>query len=86
MRPAGFLGLAVAYQAGGQIKEAVALLEQVVAVFERTLAEEHPNRLVSQHNLAIAYQADGQMPEAVELLNQIVAVDQGRDRKTTLTG
>jgi hypothetical protein len=44
--------LAGAYQANGQIKQAVELLEHVVEVKERTLAEEHPSRLASQHVLA----------------------------------
>lgn len=35
------------------------LLEQVVAVEERTLAEEHPNRLASQYEVALAYRSDG---------------------------
>ena len=41
----------------GQVKEAVALLEQVVRIREQTLAEDHPSRLASQHALAGAYQA-----------------------------
>jgi hypothetical protein len=49
------------YQADGQVKKAVKLLEHVVAVQEKTLAEDHPARLASQHELAGAYQADGQM-------------------------
>ncbi|KAL4965263.1 purine and uridine phosphorylase [Aspergillus stella-maris] len=55
--------LARAYQANGQIKQAVELLEHVikqavellehvVTVEERTLAKEHPDRLASQHALA----------------------------------
>jgi hypothetical protein len=51
--------LARAYQADGQIGEAVKLLKHVVAVEEKTLDKEHPNRLSSQHELARAYQADG---------------------------
>jgi hypothetical protein len=41
--------LVIAYQANGQVKQAVALLEQVVAIHKRTLAEDHPDRLASQH-------------------------------------
>ncbi|KAI4166424.1 MAG: hypothetical protein LQ343_008060, partial [Gyalolechia ehrenbergii] len=50
------------------VKKAVTLLKQVVQIRERTLAEEHPDRLASQHKLAIAYQANGQVKEAVTLL------------------
>ena len=52
------------------------MLEYVVAVQERTLAEEHPNRLSSQHELASAYRADGQVNKAVELLEHVVAVEE----------
>ncbi|PVH91900.1 hypothetical protein DM02DRAFT_702546, partial [Periconia macrospinosa] len=53
--------LAGAYQANGQVKEAVKLLEGVVAIRTEVLAEDHPSRLASQHALAIAYQANGQV-------------------------
>ncbi|KAF1948916.1 hypothetical protein CC80DRAFT_497906 [Byssothecium circinans] len=65
--------LAMAYEADGQVKNAVVLLEQVVAV-QKKLVEEHPSRLASQHALAMAYQADGQVKKAVVLLQQVVAV------------
>jgi thioredoxin-like negative regulator of GroEL len=58
----------------GRIGEAVELLEHVVAVRETALAESHPSRLASQHELAGAYHANGQVKEAVELLEQVVAV------------
>ncbi|OJJ59198.1 hypothetical protein ASPSYDRAFT_31810 [Aspergillus sydowii CBS 593.65] len=45
--------LAGAYQNNGQIKQGVELLEQVVAVWERTIAEEHPDQLAPQHALAV---------------------------------
>jgi Tetratricopeptide repeat len=44
--------LAGAYQANGQIKEAVSLLKQVVEIREQTLSEDHPSRLASQRELA----------------------------------
>ncbi|KAJ3336468.1 hypothetical protein HDU93_002790 [Gonapodya sp. JEL0774] len=47
-------------QANGQVGKAVTLLEHVVAVRERVLAEDHPDRPASQNNLASAYQANGQ--------------------------
>ena len=61
------------------MREAVERLEHVVAVEKETLAEDHPDRLASQHALARAYRADGQVREAVELLEHVVAV-----RKETL--
>jgi tetratricopeptide (TPR) repeat protein len=66
--------LARAYKADGQVQKAVELLEHVVAVKEKVLAEEYPSRLASQHELARAYKADGQVQKAVELLEHVVAV------------
>ncbi|RKK91207.1 hypothetical protein BFJ68_g16260 [Fusarium oxysporum] len=63
----------------GRVAEAVELLKHVVAVEEATLAENHPSRLASQHELARAYRANGQIEEAVELLEHVVAT-----RETTL--
>ena len=56
------------------VKDAVRLLEQVVAIRERVLAEDHPHRLASQHNLAKAYQTNGQVKDAVRLLEHVVAI------------
>ena len=50
------------------------LLEYVVAVEKKTLAEEHPSCLASQHALASVYQANGQIKQAVELLEHVVTV------------
>jgi tetratricopeptide (TPR) repeat protein len=60
----------------GQVKEAVLLLEQIVTIKEQTLAEDHPNRLASQHELAGAYQANGEVKEAVSLLEQVVQIQE----------
>ncbi|KNB13727.1 hypothetical protein FOXG_20899 [Fusarium oxysporum f. sp. lycopersici 4287] len=60
----------------GRVIEAVGLLEHVVAIREKTLAESHPSRLVSQHGLAIAYQANGQIKEAVKLQEHVVAIQE----------
>jgi tetratricopeptide (TPR) repeat protein len=54
--------------------EAVKLLERVVAIRTEVLAEDHPDRLASQHTLAIAYQANGQVKEAVKLLEHVIAI------------
>ncbi|KAJ4371886.1 hypothetical protein N0V86_008440 [Didymella sp. IMI 355093] len=66
--------LAGAYRADGQVKKAVELLEAVVKVQNKVLAEDHPDRLASQHELARAYQADRQVKKAVELLEAVVKV------------
>jgi hypothetical protein len=44
--------LAGAYEANGQVKEAVVLLEQVVKIRETTLADDHPDWLVSERALS----------------------------------
>ena len=66
--------LAMAYQANGQVKEAVKLLEHVVTI-RAVLAEDHPSRLASQQVLASAYQANGQVKEAVKLLERVVVIE-----------
>lgn len=38
------------------------------------LAEDHPDRLASQHELARVYHADGQVKKAVKLLEHVVAI------------
>ena len=55
----------------GNVKEAMEMLERVVKVREK-LAEDHPDRLASQHELASAYQADGQVGRAIGLLEHVV--------------
>ncbi|KAK0706496.1 hypothetical protein B0T26DRAFT_743737 [Lasiosphaeria miniovina] len=80
--------LALAYREDGQVKQAVKLLEHVVAVQSKSLtedhpsrllssalAEDHPDRLVSQYTLASAYRKNGQVKQAVKLLEHVVDVD-----------
>jgi tetratricopeptide (TPR) repeat protein len=55
-------------------KDAIKLLERVVAMRAEVLAEDHPDRLASQHVLATVYQANGQVKEAVKLLERVVAI------------
>ncbi|KAH7111145.1 hypothetical protein B0J11DRAFT_417844, partial [Dendryphion nanum] len=67
--------LAIAYEADGQVKKTVELMEHVVVMREKMHAEEHPDRLASQHALAGAYQADRQVKGAVALMEHVVAVE-----------
>jgi tetratricopeptide (TPR) repeat protein len=67
--------LATAYEANGQVKDAIQLLEHVVAIEGRVLAEDHPDRLASQHELAGAYSSNGQVKDAVQLLEHVVAIE-----------
>jgi tetratricopeptide (TPR) repeat protein len=59
----------------GRIKEAVRSFEGVWQWRNRHFAEDHPNRLVSQHELAGAYEANGQVKEAITLLEQVVTIE-----------
>ncbi|KAF7504733.1 hypothetical protein GJ744_001802 [Endocarpon pusillum] len=61
-----------------EIEQAVRLLEQVVRIEKKRLAEDHPDRLASQHELAQAYQANGQIREAVDLLEHVVKIKKKR--------
>jgi Tetratricopeptide repeat len=60
----------------GKIKEAVALLEEVVKIKEQSLAEDHPSRLASQRALAGAYKTNGQVKEAVALLEEVMKIQE----------
>ncbi|KAL2194480.1 hypothetical protein P885DRAFT_71251 [Corynascus similis CBS 632.67] len=59
----------------GRIREAVRSLEEACQWRSRHFAEDHPNRLASQHVLAMAYQDNGQVKEAITLLKHIVAIE-----------
>ncbi len=50
------------------------MLEYIVAIQAKILAEDHLDRLVSQHALAVAYEANGQIKESITLLEHIVAI------------
>ena len=69
-----FVSFGYFYQQSGQVKQAVKLLQHVIKVQEANLAENHPSRLASQHELAGAYGANGQIKDAVDLLEHVVKV------------
>ena len=52
-------------------RKAVDVFREVLDSQAESLAEDHPFRLASQHNLAEAYLHNGQIDEAVELLERI---------------
>jgi tetratricopeptide (TPR) repeat protein len=60
----------------GDIVGSIVLWEEVKGL-EDSLAEDHPDRLASQHALAIAYRANGQVGKAVALLEHVVKVREG---------
>lgn len=57
----------------GRTREAIAWLEECSRLRE-VLAENHPDRLASQHVLAVTYRSNGQIKEAVDLLERVVAM------------
>jgi hypothetical protein len=54
----------------------VRLLEYVVKIEEQTLAENHPDRLASQHELARAYFVSNRVDKAIALMEDVVEVKQ----------
>ncbi|KAF5253916.1 hypothetical protein FANTH_1241 [Fusarium anthophilum] len=66
--------LASAYISNMQERQAIQLLEHVIAM-GADLAENNPDRLRSQHNLALVYKSKGQTKQAIELLEQVVEIE-----------
>ncbi|KAH6649430.1 acyl transferase/acyl hydrolase/lysophospholipase [Chaetomium tenue] len=60
----------------GRYREAVEVLEQVVAACEAILAETDDHRLASQSILGSAYHLNGQMKESIDILERVVAIHQ----------
>src|SRR5436305_11952644 len=60
----------------GKARESVQQLELVVKIEEQSLAEDHPDRLASQHELARAYHTVGYHNKAVALMEVVVRVKQ----------
>ena len=67
------------YQENGRWQEALQLTETVMAACKRTLGEEHPDTLLSMHNLANRYSEVGQRQKALQLTETVVTA-----RKRTL--
>ena len=63
------------YLRQGNFGGAVDVLKEVDKVREK-LADDHPDRLTSQHELASAYRANGQVDKAVKLLEYVVNVEE----------
>ncbi|KAH7230886.1 phosphorylase superfamily protein [Fusarium tricinctum] len=59
----------------GRTTEAVSTLEYLAETRERILAEDHPDRLSSEHELARAYLANGQTKKAIKMLEHVVEIE-----------
>lgn len=67
--------LANAYRSSGQAKNAVQILERVVAARKRTAAEEDRSLLAYQYALAMAHQSSGQnIKSVVQMFEHVVTV------------
>lgn len=54
----------------------MSLLEQVVKIREQILAEDHPSRLASQHQLAIFHWQLGHQNTSIQLMQRVVDIQQ----------
>jgi tetratricopeptide (TPR) repeat protein len=72
-------GFELAYSENGRRREALQLVETVVAARKRTQGEEHPGTLRSMHALANRYSEVGRRQEALQLTETVMAA-----RKRTL--
>jgi len=62
-----------AYESAGRVAEAISLYEATLADRERVLGPDHPDTLISRHNLASAYWSVGQVVEAISLYEATLA-------------
>ncbi len=68
--------LAGAYLVNGEIQLAVQLLEHVVKIREKTLGEDHHDRLSSQYELARAYLVNDEIQLSLQLLEHVVKIQE----------
>ncbi|KAK0638483.1 acyl transferase/acyl hydrolase/lysophospholipase [Cercophora newfieldiana] len=68
--------LAAVYGQMGRSREAIELLEQLMAGYDaQELAADHPDRMQTKYELARAYRKVGEKKKAVEMLENMVDVD-----------
>ncbi|KAM0255815.1 hypothetical protein ACHAQJ_005402 [Trichoderma viride] len=70
--------LARAYDANGQWKEAIAILENIRQILESRLKvnKDDPTRLTVLHLLGEAYESSGRTQEAISLLTEVVSIEE----------
>ncbi|MEV0133664.1 FxSxx-COOH system tetratricopeptide repeat protein [Dactylosporangium sp. NPDC050688] len=72
----------------GQVAEAVAAFERLLADRRRMLGDDHPQTLITRNNLAAAYREAGRLAEAVAAFEQLLIDSRrvlGDDHPETLT-
>ena len=50
------------------------MLKQVIKIQEKTMTEDHLDRLTSQHDLGKVYFANRQIPKAILIFKQVVEI------------
>ncbi|MFF3138669.1 tetratricopeptide repeat protein [Streptomyces mirabilis] len=65
--------LAYAYQAAGDLRRAIPLLNAVLAQREQAPGDTHPSTLNSRNNLASAYESAGDLRQAIPLYEATLA-------------
>ncbi len=86
LKSMGMLGRA--YELGGQLKKAEALLVQTIEIAKRQLGEEHLDTLYSMNSLAVIYSNQGRLKEAEELQLPVMEIRKrvlGKEHLATLT-
>src|SRR5215472_16580751 len=79
--------LAAAYQAAGDLREAISLLEQTLDGSQKALGADNLVTAAVRNNLATAYRMAGEPQRAIPLLEQAVADAEralGQDHQATL--
>ncbi|MFN8083979.1 MAG: tetratricopeptide repeat protein [Dermatophilaceae bacterium] len=80
--------LAGAYQAAGDLGQAIPLYEATLTDIERVLGPDHPDTLASRNNLAYAYESAGDLGQAIPLCEATLTDMErvlGPDHPATLT-
>ena len=78
--------LAYAYEAAGQLDQAIPLYEATLTDRERVLGPDHPDTLTFRNNLAYAYREAGQLGQAIPLYEATLTDSErvlGPDHPTT---
>src|SRR5262249_16376882 len=70
--------LAVAYEKGGRMNEALAIYEENLKHRQAKLGKDHPDTLLSLNNLANGYETAGRLKDAVPLFEALFKLRKAR--------
>ncbi len=77
--------LAINYADVGRLKEAIALYEPTLKVYEAKLGRDQPLTRMCRHNLANAYEFSGRLADGIALHEENVKLNERRGARTTRT-